>query len=128
MSAGPATVTVHGAVVVLTVFAIGLALDALVSLAVYRDAQRRPGRAPGLDAALAFAFPVGGWLIYLRSTRSSPATRSRPPGSPAADPTRPPSSADLVPRLTEELRVARAEAEHWRTVAVELQARADRRP
>ncbi|MDQ6649359.1 MAG: hypothetical protein M3Z02_04505 [Actinomycetota bacterium] len=126
MRAGDATLTVHGALVVLGVLAIVLAVDAAVAAAVYRDAQRRPGRAPGLDAALAFAFPVGGWLIYLRSANAA-SQPARPPGSPAADPARPPSSADLLPRLTEELRLARAEAAHWRQVAGQLQAEVDRR-
>jgi hypothetical protein len=134
-AAGPlaaATVTVRGVLVVLAIVALFLLVDVLVALAVYRDASHRPDRAPLLDAAVAFAFPVGGWLIYLRHRAApgtgAPSAQGRRAAKAAARAAGRSASSDLVPRLTEELRLAHADAEHWRAVAAHLQSELDRRP
>ena len=109
-------VVVSGLSLVIVGLLLLLVIQTLVARHVLRDARKHAGRVPGLDAAMAFGLPLVGIYAYRRSLKDTEAIArgdelessraSTAPGRVGAGRSQ---SEDLLPRLTDELKIVRAE-------------------
>lgn len=111
--------------------ALGLLVAVQLALArwAYRDATGRPGRLPGLDAAMVGMVPLVGLFAYRRSVREGEQGDAAPGDGRSrtrADARERRVADDLIPQLTEQLRAARQEADELRARVAGLQLENDR--